>query len=186
MHDRIDITYREIEFFMGKCFHFSYLYLAAIFAVVGGNGYGVLDSIAKSVGTSPMTFACIVILIINLLYLIAATSCLASVLKRGLFVLTNNDGLESMRNWEDFRRTRRKGKFKDVGWNVDNYFFVAMFVIVVVISVLSLIIGFKSALKSNPASTWLRVLLCLHIVPAMIIRELKRIERQCRDIIGAV
>ena len=181
MPDPTDIVYREIQFFMEKAFHFSYLYLAAIFALIAGMGTTSVKLIAADIGTKPVILICISILAMDILYLVAASGCLFSVLKRGLFILDIADANQSMKEWEGFRRRMAKGGLGNLGWNVDNYFMVAMFAICFVISFIAGYKGIGEAWcmsgRSSPFIFWILVVLSsFHIVPLLMLAAVQWIE----------
>jgi hypothetical protein len=183
--DPTDIVYREIQFFMEKAFHFSYLYLAAIFALVAGMGTTSVQFIAQNIKTTPVILICISVLAMDILYLVAASGCLFSVLKRGLFILDIADANQSMKEWEGFRRRMARGGLGKLGWNVDNYFMLAMFATCFAISFIAAYKGIKEAwpTPSNSSQLMFWVLMALsisHIAPLSMLWAVKWIESKCR------
>lgn len=123
-NDSVNIVYKEIDFFMTRCFNFSYLYLVGVFGISAASMSGGIKLVASEFHIHVITLICYSILVLNALYTTSLFGCLFAVQKRGLFILMHYTRIEPMWQWEAFRR---KGivssKITDINWNMDSLFF---------------------------------------------------------------
>ncbi len=111
---------QEILFFMEKTFHFSYVYIAAAVGLLlfSSGTDGILKNVAQITSLREDILFFSSVLTLNLVYLIAMSSCLFSVIKRGLFVLEqcqDENPEPPVAEWERFMRDG--SRLGIVGWN---------------------------------------------------------------------
>lgn len=82
-----------------------------------------------------------------------------------------------MNTWEGFRRNENIKKGFNLGWNIDNFFMVSMYIVVGFISYVSGSIGLRHA--DEFARYYLIVVSIAHFIPAWMLWELLRLEMKC-------
>ncbi|WP_158012932.1 hypothetical protein [Streptomyces sp. Root369] len=192
-HD-FEVQRSEIAFFMEKAFQISFVYFAGVAAFFAVSKSDVMASIVRATGVPLAGLAAVVILLLNLVYVTLACACLFAVLKRGLFILTHTSKSPSDRaaresiywKWEEFVRSddaKGAARMRDIAWNIDNYYMVPLFSVIVVASVISVVVAMESgsAIIQGVSSA----LIALHAIPGYILRQLAVLDRQCREILQA-
>ncbi|WP_329195232.1 MULTISPECIES: hypothetical protein [unclassified Streptomyces] len=181
----------EIAFFMEKAFQISFVYFAGVAAFFAVSKSDVMTSIVQATGIPLSGLAAVVILLLNLVYVTLACACLFAVLKRGLFILTHTSNApigqakESIHwKWEEFVRNDEAmgaARMRNVAWNIDNYYMIPLFSVIVIASVISAVMAMAcgSVIIQCTAS----VLIVLHVIPGFILRQLTVLDRQCRRIL---
>jgi hypothetical protein len=184
-----DAQRSEVAFFMEKAFQISFVYFAGVAAFFALSKSDVMTSIVRATGLPLAGLAAVVILLLNLVYVTLACACLFAVLKRGLFILTHTPKLpeelamqESIyRKWEEFVRDEKEmgdARMRNIAWNIDNYYMVPLFSVIVVASVISAAIAFMSG--SAVIQTMASVLIVLHAIPGFILKQLAVLDQRCR------
>ncbi|WP_030414063.1 hypothetical protein [Streptomyces sp. NRRL S-1448] len=182
----------EVAFFMEKAFQISFVYFAGVAAFFALSKSDVMTSIVRATGLPLAGLAAVVILLLNLVYVTLACACLFAVLKRGLFILTHTSptpGRQSAREsiywkWEEFVRDDEAmgaAEMRNFAWNIDNYYMVPLFSVIVVASIISAVI----ALSSNSAIIQgvAALLVISHVIPVFMLRQLAILDRRCRKIL---
>jgi hypothetical protein len=168
----------EITFFMEKVFQFSFVYIGSLFAILAGTKTDVIKDLSAAARVPPLLLIATAILLLNLVYLVIATSCTFAILKRGYFILLYGGAEErdALPRWEAFLRAKNKS-FGYLSWNVDNYYLVLIYLIVFVISVCLFICAF---INSDALFRGILIgLACLHLVPAWALVETEKLDRAC-------
>ncbi|MFI5819306.1 hypothetical protein ACIA8I_09205 [Streptomyces rishiriensis] len=182
----------EVAFFMEKAFQISFVYFAGAAAFFAVSKSDVMTSIVRATGMPLVGLAAVVILLLNLVYVTLACACLFAVLKRGLFILTHTSKSPRDRaaresiywKWEEFVRSddaKGAAKMRDIAWNIDNYYMVPLFSVIVIGSVISVVVAMASG--STVIQFISSVLIALHAIPGFILRQLVVLDRQCREIL---
>jgi hypothetical protein len=188
----------EVTFFMEKAFEISLFYFAGLGAFVALSKSDVMTAAAKFSGIPLVGLLSLGVLLLNLVYLILAIACLFAVLKRGLFILehtvdrrsqdSSSQSMPSMeRAWEGFVReslitTGSPGRLRALAWNIDNYYMVPLFVIILGASTVSAIVAF--ALDSWLVRAMAAVLIILYVVPGFMAMQLEALNHECRVRLG--
>lgn len=142
---RFDFVKDEIRFFMEKSFQVSFGYIGALIAIVATVKLDALDALARQLGMTTGLVVSVLILAMNGLYLTIAIACLFAILKRGYFILDNAPSATTAESdlhskWETYVRSYSKDLFalrplNHVAWNLDNYFMLPIFVLIMLVSV---------------------------------------------------
>lgn len=135
----LDLIKQDMLFYLEKTFQFSFVYVGAVFAVLAGAKYSVVNKLACSFNiTHAELIVPASILLLNLLYLTLATSCAHAILKRAYFMLDYRNATsvrdKVLTKWEQFTRRPAWG-FNRRTWNVDNYFSGALYLTVLFLSI---------------------------------------------------
>jgi hypothetical protein len=172
----------EITFFMEKSFQFSFVYVGAIFAGIASTKLEVMDILAAKLNTKPLLLVVTSILVLNLVYLTLAASCIFAILKRGYFILTHSseDPEGVLVSWEKFVRKSNR-EFGDLGWNVDNYYVGVIYFLVLILSLAAFLYGLFN--YSGKGVAILFVLLALHILPIWALIQTAKLNAVCRRLI---
>jgi len=119
----LDLIKNEIVFFMEKSFQFSFVYVGAVFAVLATTKFELVDRLAQQLAVKPASVILVSLLVLNLIYITLASSCIFAILKRGHFILSQggHTKLQALVKWEKFLR-KSPDKFGRLRWNIDNYF----------------------------------------------------------------
>lgn len=170
----------EIAFFTEKTFQFSFVYVGALFATIAGTNLDFIQAVAKQLNSTPAAITGLAIVILNLIYLIVACSNGFAVLKRGYFIILNHGNLKQnvvLIEWERFIR-QKTASFGNIGWNVDNYYVVAIYVVAFTISVFFTIFG----LMYTGGFLWslFTVAAIAHLVPVWALIQLAKLNSVCR------
>jgi glycosyltransferase involved in cell wall biosynthesis len=170
----------EITFFTEKTFQFSFIYVGALFATIAGTNFDFVQAVAKQLNSTPAAITGLAIVVLNLIYLIVACSNGFAVLKRGYFIILNHNNSkpnEVLVEWERFVRKENAG-FGDIGWNVDNYYVVAIYVVAFSTSVLFTLYG----LIYTDGFLWFLFIVATiaHLVPTWSLIQLARLNKACR------
>lgn len=184
-----DAQRSEVAFFMEKAFQISFVYFAGVAAFFALSKSDVMTSIVRATGLPLAGLTAVVILLLNLVYVTLACACLFAVLKRGLFILTQTSKASGQqgpqesihRKWEEFVRDERKMgevKMRKIAWNIDNYYMVPLFSVIVAASVISAIVAIVSgsAIIQAVASA----LVALHVIPGFMLKQLAVLDQECR------
>jgi len=169
----------EITFFMEKSFQFSFVYVGAIFAGVASVKLDVIAEWASKLHTTAETLVVMLIILLNLVYLILASSCTFATLKRGYFILVHGDqkAEEPLVLWEKFMR-ETPGPFSTVGWNVDNYFVPVIYIIIFLLSICAFLYGIFNT--SGKTLIVLIVLMVPYGVPVWCLIQTAKLNNVCR------
>lgn len=135
----LDLIKQDMLFYLDKTFQFSFVYVGAVFAVLAGAQSSVVNKLAFSFNIAHGDLIVpAAILLLNLLYLTLAMSCAHAILKRAYFMLDYRNATtvsdKVLNEWERFTRNPVNG-FKVVTWNVDNYFPIAVYGMILFLSV---------------------------------------------------
>ncbi|MGW2515781.1 hypothetical protein ACWC09_01870 [Streptomyces sp. NPDC001617] len=180
----------EVAFFMEKAFQISFVYFAGVAAFFALSKSDVMTSIVKATGLPLAGLAAVVILLLNLLYVTLACACLFAVLKRGLFILRHTSmppgeeiGQGSVyRKWEEFVRDEElmgDVKLRHVAWNIDNYYMIPLFSVIVAASTIAAVIALTSSSAIIQAAA--SALVVMHVIPGFILKQLTVLDRECRN-----
>ena len=170
----------EITFFMEKTFQFSFVYIAALFATIAGGNADIIKEIASILGSNTLTITIAAILLLNLIYLIVTASCGFAIIKRGCFLILeqNNFGKDNtFITWEIFVRTG-VGGFGNISWNVDNYYVILIYAISLLLSVGLFIYDFS--ISQGIVKGIIVGIFTLHIIPIWSIAQIGRLDKMCR------
>jgi hypothetical protein len=177
----LDLIKQDLAFYLEKTFQFSFVYVAAVFAVLAGAKVSAFQNFACSAMVPAIQLVLAAILLLNLLYLTLAISCAHAILKRAYFILDRKncvgEGDIILRGWEAFTRKRADGYILPAFfWNMDNYFSAFLYLIVFACSMLlcrNLIDHGKGWIRSYGWSQ-LAVHAILLVITAVSIRSLLR------------
>ncbi|WP_088741286.1 hypothetical protein [Haliangium sp. UPWRP_2] len=172
----LDFVKKEILFFMDKIFQFSFAYLGAILATLASVKFDVLKSISELFSVSAGYMFSALVMSVNFVYLVIASSCQFAVQKRGYFILRRAaPGIELAR-WEEFLRGKQLG-YSTVSWNVDNLFGVVTYLLVLAFSAILCVFGWRQACGSYRAI--LTMLAFFHLIPVWSLYQLFRLNVDC-------
>jgi hypothetical protein len=177
--DEIAFVKTEINFFMEKLFHSSFVYVGAIFATLATTNFNGSEIIAGMLGVSSYLVLIGSVLIANVVFLVLACSCTFAILKRGMFILQRPSriGHSSLTQWERFVR-RSTTDWDTLSWNVDNYYVGVLITTVLAMSVLAGVIGFR---RTVGVERWIvGGLSFLHVLPVCMLILVARVDRACR------
>jgi hypothetical protein len=121
------------------------------------------------------------LLLLNLMYLVIACSCVFAVLKRGYFILIYGGPQEgdALPQWEAFLRVRR-AKFGYIAWNIDNYYLVVLYLLGFVMSAFLLWYGVT---HSKGLIRWSVIGLGFsHLIPMWALLKAGRLSEACAEI----
>ncbi len=174
----------EITFFMEKVFQFSFVYIGSLFAIAAGTKSDVIKDLSESWRVGPFVVVAIGLLLLNLMYLVIACSCIFAVLKRGYFILIyggpeQNDALPE---WEAFLRAKRE-HFGYLSWNVDNYYLVVLYTLILMMSILLFCYGVINSNGLIRAS--ILALGCMHAIPMWALIKTGKLNAACIEIASA-
>lgn len=177
--ESLQIIKSEITFFMDKSFQFSFVYVGAVFAGIASIKLDVIDTWAIKLHTTAETLLTILILLLNLVYLILASSCIFAILKRGYFFLAHSDQQPEgpLVVWEKFVR-KATGSFSTLGWNVDNYYVGVIWFFIFALSMCGFFYGILNA--TGTSVIVLSVLMALHGIPVWCLVQTAKLNRACR------
>ncbi len=152
----LDRVKGEISFFMEKTFQISFGYLGALVALVAASGLDVVSAAAEALGTTTAPLLCSGVLVLNAVYLALASGTLFATLKRGLYLMIHDPGGAHFR-WERFVRESHRspfgtGRLGSVAWNLDNYYMVPLFGLIVVVSIASAFVGLHESARAVDAA----------------------------------
>jgi hypothetical protein len=176
----------EIAFFMERSFQVSLGYFASL-AVVIVTAINIRPAVFRSWGlpedlAEPTVISGVVVLLLNVLYLSIAIACLFAILKRGLFLI-EHDEMDDHRTWETFVRgglqtAENVRPISNLSWNVDNYYMLPMFALVLVSSGVSAYITISAG---SVASIIGIALVVCHAVPIWMLTATGRVNRLARE-----
>ncbi len=178
----------EIKLFMEKSFQISFGYVGTLLAVVALGNADAVTSLATQFSTTPTYLVLIALLILNVTYVTLASACLFAVLKRGYFILLhsprNGAHPSTLREWEVFVRTSEgiasPQRFaSQLAWNVDNYYMIPFYVLVIASSGTAIVLGFREAAELTETIIVLVLLLC-HAVPLVALALAAKLDSKCR------
>ena len=153
----------EIKFFMEKSYQFSFVYIAAVFAIIAGVKLEAMKPLSKLVNIEMDMLMVLSLCILNLAYLTLASACLFGILKRGYFILIQEKRTvdKAMVEWERFMRDQEG--VSAVVWGVDNYFMVILYMIVWCASCGLLVYGIR---EGQGVAMWAAIIIgALHAFP---------------------
>ncbi len=189
--DGLNVIKAEANYFQDEAFQVSFGYIGALFGLVALAALDGVDKLAKDIGTTPAAVLSLAILLLNVTYLTIAWGCIFATLKRGYFIiLRSNVGTEGtaeevLRDWEEFVREPVYQKrvvpgMGLVGWNVDNYFMLPMYVLIVVISLVALFVPLFSSI-SGVMKIVIGIVFISHVVPGAVMYWTGKMNVRCRD-----
>lgn len=170
----------EIKFYMEKGFQASFGYFAVLVAAFALGNSSYTTQLATYIGIKIQDLLVIFFLLTNLFYLIVLPSCLFAILKRGLFILSN-DQRGADYDWEIFARDPSRftavawDKENWLAWNIDNFFMMPAFFVIVMLSIIGILIGIKS-------DVWYVRLITagIFILPVWVIVYLWKLNSECQ------
>lgn len=158
----------EIAFFMEKTFQISLGYVGAVIAIVLASR---LDSVDVATGVNGAVLMFSGVLVVNSVYLSLAAGTLFAALKRGMYLSLEDPNGAGFGKWEAFVRKSSDSPFsgKPLGlhaWNLDNYYMAPVFVLIMIASIVSFILG---AMRADVWIEWVVILssLALLLVPVV-------------------
>lgn len=172
----------EIAFYMEKIFQFSYAYVGAVIVVIAGSKTEVLENLSDLLLTESQILISTMIIFLNLVYLIIACSSSYAILKRGYFILSQNnkDGIELYIDWEKYNRSKGVKQIDSLSWNIDNFYTLFIFAICFIFS----IILFSTTIRSS--SGVVRIfqiaLMLFHLFPIWAIFQISRLNKLCTEL----
>lgn len=181
----------EIGFFMEKAFQISLAYFAGIVAFFALSRTDFMRALINATGLTMWPLVAVILLLLNLVYMTLACACLFAILKRGLFILmhsshSNSDDLSPDADWERFVRNDSLvptwGKLRALAWNIDNYYMMPLFAVIIGASVACGWIDFASGILRAQIAAG--VLSFLYIVPAFMLFYMNRLNDECRRLLG--
>ncbi|MBE9582557.1 MAG: hypothetical protein IMF18_13210 [Proteobacteria bacterium] len=170
----------EIKFFMEKAFQFAYIYIGSAFAILAGGKLDVFKGLAAAAGSGTDVIMVLGLLVLNLAYLILASSCLFAVLKRGYFILIQGERScgSPVLEWERFVRIPATLP-RRIDWNVDNYFMGVLYGLVWASSLALLVYAVQN---SHGGMRWCAIGLgLLYCIPMWNTLNTVRLNGICRD-----
>ncbi|MDX3709061.1 hypothetical protein PV733_08785 [Streptomyces europaeiscabiei] len=182
----------EIAFYTEKAFQISLFYFAGLGAFFALSKSDVMTAVSKFTNLPLSSLAALFVLTVNLVYLVLACACLFAILKRGMFVLKHTSNVTSVaqagsihREWEKFVRDESPmggtTALHSLAWNIDNYYMVPLFVLIVGASVASMWVALTSG--SWVTVAFAGILFLLHAIPGYMAKQLAVLNERCRSLL---